>query len=116
MRASIRALALVFPLIVIAPLTLRATAQDEHRHRRSMNMVQAIIDRSGDLQLTGSELKQLKAFHSELEFKARQRRVSSKPGVTNSLLVVAPEQARSRILAIVGDSRDEAVLRVIETR
>jgi hypothetical protein len=115
MRASFRALALV-PLIVAAPIALRATAQDEHRHRQSMDMVQTVIDRRGDLSLTETELKQLKAFHSELEFKARQRRVSSKPGVTTSLLVVAPEAARSRILAIVGDSRDEAVLRVIGTR
>lgn len=116
MRNSFRAFALVFPFIIAAPIALQASAQDEHRHRQSMNMVQTVIDRSGELSLTESELRQLKVFQSELEFKARQKRVSSRPGVTNPLLAVAPEAARARILAIVGDSRDEAVLRVIGTR
>lgn len=116
MRASIRALALILPLTLSAPVVLLASSQDEHRHRQSMSMVQLVLDRRGDLSLTESEVKQLKALHSELEFKARQARVSSRPGVTNPLLLVTPEQARSRILEIVGESRDEAVLRVIGTR
>lgn len=116
MRANIRALALILPLTFIAPVTLLASSQDEHRHRQSMTMVQTVIDRSSELSLSESEVKQLKAFQSELEFKARQRRVSSRPGVTNMYLAVAPEQARARILDIVGDARDEAVLRVIGVR
>jgi hypothetical protein len=116
MRATFRALALMLPFTVAAPLALQATGHDEHRHRQSMTMVQSVIDRSNELSLSTAEVKQLEAFHSELEFKARQRRVSSKPGVTSPLLIVTPEQARSRILSIVGDSRDDAVLRVIGGR
>jgi hypothetical protein len=116
MRSFLGALVLALPLAVAAPVSAQPAASDDHRHRQSMDMVQTVIDRGSELSLTEGELKQLKAFHSELELKARQRRVSSKPQVTNSFLIVTPEQARTRILAIVGDSRDEAVLRVIGTR
>jgi hypothetical protein len=116
MRAPIRALALVVQFTLSASAVLHASSQDEEHHRQSMSMVQTVIDRSGELSLTESEVKRLKALRSELEFRARQGRVSSRPGVTNRLLLVTPERARSRILGIVGDSRDEAVLRVVGAR
>ena len=112
MRNRFWTLALAVPLAVL-PASM-AASQDETPHQRSTRMVEQVLANQSGLGLTASQVKKLEQYRNQLELQALQQRQSSKPQNTNTVLVTTPDQAKSRILSILGTQKQDAVLRAIE--
>lgn len=76
-------------------------------------MVEVVLANRDELGLTASQVKKLEQYRNQLDLQTLQRRQSSKPQNTNTLLVTSPDQAKGTILSIVGTEKQDAVLRTI---
>ncbi len=113
MRNRFWTLALAVPLGVLPATVANASSQDDPRHQESTRMVEVVLANRDELGLTASQVKKLEQYRNQLDLQTLQRRQSSKPQNTNTLLVTSPDQAKGTILSIVGTEKQDAVLRTI---